>query len=99
MLNNVLRVAFALTIIFSLPNVLADDPNDGPGDTPDHPDVWVDTTPSGGQIITPGDNQPVNESREGNTIKLDFDTEPAADSDVVDISGGGDADSSGEGNR
>ena len=59
------------------------DPYDGQGDNQGKPDVWVTPTESGGAVITPGDNQPVDHSREGNKETLNFDKQPDRDSDVV----------------
>ena len=64
------------------------DPDDGPGDTPDRPDIWATPTEGGGTIITPGDNQPVNEgtNASGNPT-LDFDQPMSEDSEVVETGG------------
>lgn len=67
------------------------DPNDGPGDTPDRPDIWVDDW-----VAMPGDGQPYDSHWEGKVEKIDFalDADPA--SELVDVSGDSGADEGSE---
>lgn len=80
--------------MISFPGDNERDPVDGPEDTPDRPDIWVD-----GPLVAPGDNQPAEVRQEGDRTIIDFDQPGADDSEVVDVSGddgdGGDDDGGG----
>lgn len=80
----VLRRQLALTTLLTLSTVASaqDTHNDGVGDTPEKPDILVTPTENGA-MYTPGDNQPVEVTKSGNTEYLNYDTQPNPNSDIV----------------
>ncbi|MGL6529342.1 hypothetical protein ACSZM9_09625 [Aeromonas hydrophila] len=77
------NVFIGLLLASSFACFAQDEYNDGAGDTPEKPDIWVTPTDNGGAVITPGDGQPVTSSTEGNREVINYDQEPSPDSDVV----------------
>jgi hypothetical protein len=77
------KFGFIAVMLCSANSFAQDTHNDGPGDTPENPDIWVTPTEGGGAIYTPGDNQPVDVTREGNREILNYDTQPDPSSDIV----------------
>lgn len=74
------------------------DPYDGPGDTPDRPDVWIDQGDDGATVVAPGDNEPATVTDDGaGNVSIDFDQPMSDDSEPVDVSGSDDSGDDGGG--
>lgn len=80
-----LAVLTFIIVASTTPAVAQQDPYDGQGDSSNKPDMWVVPTEAqngnAGTVTVPGDNQPVQQN--GN--RLNFDTTPSSDSEIVII--------------